>query len=120
MIDTIRNLSLEEKEQLYLELGKMIDEERMDLTALSLRERVRVITGADIHEKSRRREVIIARVIFSNALLQSGATIILVGMEVGKDHATIDHYKKLLAKWKSMPRFFPEEIGCWNKLMQTI
>lgn len=120
MLDNIRSLSLEEKEQLYLELGRMLDEQRTDLKSLSLRERVRVITGASIDEQSRRREVVVARVIFANALLLSGASSSMVGMEMGRDHATILYYRKQLSKWKSLPKFFPEEIGYWYKLVDTI
>ena len=57
---------------------------------------VEMITGVDILQKNRIRNVVEARMIYALLLREIGHSLSSIGSTLGKDHTTIIHYVKTL------------------------
>lgn len=58
----------------------------------SARKVVEMVMGVDILKKSRKRQIVEARMVFSLILREKGFTYKTIGRVFGKDHTTIIHY----------------------------
>lgn len=78
------------------------------------------ISGVDIHERTRRAEVIRARVVFSLVATNEGFTTTNIGKYLGLDHATIVHYNKAMRDAFAVPNAWPEHIALYNEYINAI
>ena len=123
LIETIQALSLRDKEELYSHIGQLILEEKFYKKNERLRkmEEIKMSVCAAMNlttydPRIRKRQNVIVRIITANVLLWMGCTEISVGNAMGKDHATIHHYKETLKNWIKYPGFYKEEVTIWNKI----
>lgn len=125
LIETIQALSLPEKEELYSHIGQLILEEKFYKENERLRktEEIKMSVCAAMNlttydPRSRKRQNVIVRVITANVLLGMGCTENSVGKAMGKDRATIYHYKETMNTWFNYPGLYKEEVTIWNKIKQ--
>ena len=125
--DEVLQLSLKDKESLYVELGKVIREEKIHGVRQyeSMCQRVidvvlQVMGLPAYNASSHVRKHVISRVIIANAIMQNGATESKVGRTIGKDHSTINHYKVMLEEWLTFPKYYPEEVAIWEQVNNLI
>lgn len=53
------------------------------------------VESKDLKTRSRKREVVLARMLASYSMLYLGFSTILIGELINRDHSSIQHYKKL-------------------------
>lgn len=66
------------------------------------------VSGVDAMQETRRRPVVMARVMVANALLAEGYTEHAVGAVLGWDHATIHHYRRRMKDMLTAPGYDAE------------
>ena len=116
LIDEIQALSLQDKERLCSYLGQLIQDEKlrkMEEIKMSVCAAMNLTT---YDPRIRKRQNVIVRIITANVLLGMGCTENSVGKAMGKDRATIYHYKETLKTWINYPGFYKEEVTIWNKI----
>ena len=134
LIETIQALSLQEKEELYFHIGKLIQEEKFYKEEERVRkmeedERVRKMEEVKMSvcaamnltaydPRRRERQNVIVRIITANILLRMGYTEDSIGKAMRKDHSTIHHYKETMNTWFNYPGLYKEEVTIWNKIKQ--
>lgn len=64
--------------------------------------------GVDATEGTRKRPVVIARMIVACALLEEGYTETAVGTVLGWDHSTINHYRRRMKEMLTAPGYDAE------------
>lgn len=92
---------------------------RMREWAEELRQTMRRVSGADAATKTRERDNVVARAMIAHVLLEMGMTTIQVGALLGKNHATISHYRNLMAAFMSSPGYTVER-ELWNDFSKAV
>lgn len=77
------------------------------------------VSGIDAMAKTRKRPVVMARVMVVNALLSEGHSENSVGVTLGFDHSTINHYRKKLDDILTL-RCYDAEREIWKKFNEKI
>lgn len=124
--EAINGLSLQDKEELYKHLGKLIQEEKF----YNENERVKKMEqiknavcyamGLCVYgHNNRERQNVIVRVITANVLLRMGCTENSVGKIMKKDHSTIHHYRETMNTWLEFPDVYRKELKIWNHIKQA-
>lgn len=67
-----------------------------------------VVSGVDPLQETRRRPIVMARVMVANALLAEGYTENAVGSVLGWDHSTIHHYRRRMKEMLTAPGYDAE------------
>ena len=75
--------------------------------------------GVDPLESSRRRPVVMARMMVANALLLDGYSLHAVGTILGMDHSTISHYKDRMGDVLKAPGYEAER-SVWEQFKKKI
>lgn len=95
-----------------------------NLTDPRLRERaqrlcavMKEVSGHDPLDETRRRAVVMARMMVASALLAEGYTENAVGTVLGWDHSTIHHYRKRMKEVMTTPGYEAEKeiLGKFKK-----
>lgn len=125
ILESIKKLTLAEKDELYRTLRLMIAQERKeDVSELLIehyKKKICSIMGLQSYEpKSRERVQVIARTIIANILLNMGYSTIQIGLAIGKDHSTILHYRDIYVSWIDSPRLFKEELKYLEKVFKEL
>lgn len=60
----------------------------------------------DVCEKKRNEDIVNARIIYSKILREKGHSLLSIGKSIGKDHATIIHYLRIVEGWRSKDEEF--------------
>lgn len=87
--------------------------------AENLRQVMLELTGMDVCNPSRERAFVVPRAMVARALASEGMSTIQVGALLGKNHATISHYKDLMADFLSSPGYDAER-ELWTKFQARI
>ena len=77
------------------------------------------ITGIDPIERSRRRDIVAARMMIAYVLAEDGASEIAIGKLLGMHHTTIHYYITDRMKQLSLPGWEAEN-DLWNKFKKAI
>lgn len=77
------------------------------------------VSGADATLESRRRPVVMARVMVANALMMAGHSGISTGIILGIDHSTVHYYKKKMSEILSAPGYDAER-QIWKKFNERL
>ncbi len=77
------------------------------------------VSGVDIKNPHRDRLHVVSRAMVATTLLEEGMTTIQVGQILGKNHATISHYKGLMEVFLSSPGY-DAEMELWEKYKKLI
>ncbi len=77
------------------------------------------VSGVDAMQETRRRPVVMARVMVANALLAEGYTEHAVGAVLGWDHATIHHYRNRMEAVLTTPGY-EDERDLWKRFKRSI
>lgn len=85
----------------------------------SLKEIISNTTGTDIMNKSRYRNIVDARIVFSKIIRERGYTYSSIGRYLSKDHSTIIHY---ICECNSLiqtdDKMMETYINCRNKFLE--
>lgn len=87
--------------------------------AKHLRGVMRDLSGVDVKNPSRKRIYVVPRAMIAHVLIREGCTTLQVGALLGKNHATITHYKDLMADFLSSPGYEAER-ELWTKFKNAI
>ena len=125
LIDTIKALSLQEKEELYSHIGQLIQEEKFYKEDEGVRKmeeiKMAVCSAMGVFaydSTNRERQNVIVRVITANVLLEMGYSENSVGKAMRKNHSTIHYYKVTMDTWNEYPGVYKEELTIWNQIKQ--
>lgn len=77
------------------------------------------VSGADPMGESRRRPVVMARMMVANALLIDGYTLTAVGTILGVDHSSVSYYKDRMSEVLSAPGYEAER-ELWRLFVKEI
>lgn len=95
-----------------------------NLTDPRLRERaqrlcavMKEVSGHDPLDETRRRAVVMARMMVASALLAEGYTENAVGAVLGWDHSTIHHYRRRMKEMLTAPGYDAER-NLWERFKQ--
>lgn len=77
------------------------------------------VSGADPMEESRRRPVVMARMMVANALLIDGYSLTAVGTILGVDHSSVSHYKDRMSVVLGAPGYEAER-EVWGRFVKEI
>ena len=77
------------------------------------------LSGVDCADKTRKRDVVSVRAMISRVLLAEGYTEFQVGEALGKNRATINHYKGKMRVFLSSPGYEAER-ELWLKFRGEI
>lgn len=80
---------------------------------------MRKISGVDVANPSQKRMYVVPRAMVARVLVEEGCTTLQAGALLGKNHATISHYKDLMADFQSSPGYEAER-ELWTKFMNAI
>lgn len=78
------------------------------------------ITGRDVRERSREREVVCARNMLFYQLNQDGYTLSEIGRFIGFDHATVYHGREQMKNMLEYSGMYPYEMSIWEKFQKSI
>ena len=84
-----------------------------------LSETMKEVCGFDPTEETRRRDVVMARIMVVYVLLLEGWSENQIGSVMGWDHSTINYYRKRMIAILTTPGY-NAEIDIWEKFRQTI
>lgn len=125
LIEEIKALSLQEKEELYSNIGQLIQEEKFYKEDEGVRKmeeiKMAVCSAMGVFaydSTNRERQNVIVRVITANVLLEMGYTENSVGKAMRKDRSTIYHYRETMKSWLELPGFYKQELNIWNQIKQ--
>ena len=96
----------------------LIPQKYRDL-AEKLRQVMLELTGVDACKQTRARAVVVPRAMVAWILVSEGCTTFQAGALLGKNHATISHYKDLMADFLSSPGYDAER-ELWTKFQERI
>ena len=96
----------------------LIEQSRRD-RANELIQIMRSIGNIDATTQSRERVYVVARAMIAKVLIAEGCTTIEVGAMLGRNHATISHYKDLLDNFLTSPGYNAER-ELWTKFTNQI
>lgn len=99
--------------------GEMLPNPRLREMAERLCAVMLEVSGVDATQETRRRPVVMARVMVANALLAEGYTENAVGAVLGWDHSTVHHYRRRMSEMLTAPGYDAERI-IWNNFKQRI
>lgn len=77
------------------------------------------ILGRSLNE-SRCREDVAGRMCIAYQLMQDGYSTSFVGKMVGRDHATILHYRKCMENCKTFPKAYRYECDMWEEFQKML
>lgn len=69
---------------------------------------------------SRGREDVAGRMCIAFQLIQDGFTTTMVGKMIGRDHATVLHYKKCMSNCKAFPKAYHYECYMWDEFQKML
>lgn len=75
------------------------------------------VSGHDPLDETRKRPVVMARMMVAGALLEEGYTENSVGGILGWDHSTIHHYRRRMGEILTAPGYDAER-AVWNKFKE--
>lgn len=78
------------------------------------------IAGEDVMERTRRRHVVLCRMIVAYRLMQDGVTISDIGRVLGVDHSTVHHYREQMTNMLGMAYVYRYEAKLWEAFNQAI
>ena len=78
------------------------------------------IVGADIRERSRKREIVVARNIVMHRMLVEGATQTWVGEQFGMGHCAVIVARRMVENMLMMPRAYMDEMTIYRKFNDKI
>lgn len=126
LIEEIKALSLQEKEELYSNIGQLIQEEKFYKEDEGVRKmeetKIAVCSAMGVFaydSTNRERQNVIVRVITANVLLEMGYTENSVSKIMKKNRSTIYHYKETMNTWLEFPGVYKQELNIWNKIKQA-
>lgn len=77
------------------------------------------VSGVDPMEESRRRPVVMARMMVANALLIDGYTLMAVGTILGIDHSSVSYYKDRMSEVLAAPGYEAER-DTWKRFVKEL
>lgn len=92
---------------------------KAQIRAETLRNVMLEISGEDILEDSRKRSVVISRAMVSYELVLEGFAIKTIGKLIGRNHATVVYYRRLVEGYLSIPGYDLEK-EIWEKFKERI
>lgn len=78
------------------------------------------ITGRDIRERTREREVVWARNMVFYQLAQDGFSLSEIGRFMGFDHSTVIHGREQMKNMLTYCSMYPAEMNVWGKFQKSI
>ena len=99
-----------------MNIGQESPSERLGFLA----QRMEEVSGVDVKEGSRRREVVTARFIFIFVARREGFTQEFVGSFLGRNHATVCQAEKKMRDAFTLPAIFQDEITLYNKFVEAL
>lgn len=80
---------------------------------------IETILGRTLND-SRKREDVAGRMCIAYQLMQDGYSTIIVGKMVGRDHATVLHYRKCMENCKTYPKAYRYECDMWREFQDML
>ena len=77
------------------------------------------ILGRELNN-SRKREDVAGRMCIAYQLIQDGYSTNEAGKQIGRDHATVLHYKKCMETCKTYPKAFRYECDMWEEFQNML
>lgn len=78
------------------------------------------IVKEDVRTKHREENLVNARIVLSHFLYQLGLTYQRIGQLLGKNHATVIHYRKRMDDALGFPQADPKLMLLYNKFLKEI
>jgi chromosomal replication initiation ATPase DnaA len=73
----------------------------------------------EIKGKSKRSNVVEARVVFSNiARNDLEYTYFKIGQYLGRDHSTVIHHKHIYDMWQNMPKYYGKQLAKYDAVLR--
>ena len=69
---------------------------------------------------SRSREDVAGRMCIAYQLIQDGYSTTEAGKKIGRDHATVLHYKKCMENCKTYPKAYRTECDMWESFQNML
>ena len=77
------------------------------------------ILGRSLND-SRHREDVAGRMCIAYQLIQDGYSTIEAGRQIGRDHATVLHYRKSMENCKAFPKAYRYECDLWEQFQSML
>ena len=87
--------------------------------ALYLCDTMKNVSGSDPSADTRKRPVVTARVMVCQVLMMEGWSENQIGIVMGWDHSTVNHYRKRFKEFMETP-MFRNERALWDKFKNAI
>lgn len=91
----------------------------MNTKAQEYKSIIESILGRELNG-GRCREDVAGRMCITYQLIQDGYSTVEAGRQVGRDHATVLHYKKCMENCKAFPKVYRYECNLWAEFQSKL
>lgn len=123
LIDSVKDMTLRDKRILAERVASEIEREERKNDHETLGEMYISIMGDILGRpllRSRDRDFVYARIVIAVVLYDKGLSEAQIGKILGKDHSTINHYRRTWDDVQTFPKAYADLIWMYNEFKKAI